>query len=316
MRNLFFVFCCLTTTLYAQTAPCYTVAQTTYIPDTTSQTTQTIAQVADDQWSQVIPIGFTFCYYGAQYDSLLVGTNGAVTFNISLTGAYCPWPIPATNAPSGTFGWNGIMGPWLDLHPLTPVEVIFCWTSGVAPNRTFTVKYDSLSMHGCPSVFYSGRIILHESSNVIEVQIDYKYACSWNSGRSILGIQNQNGTQAVVVPGRNALNSGWTATQEAWIFTPTCNVCQPIGITEVEIPEQILVYPNPSFGAITIDATNSAQLLNYVELVDVSGRIVETKSFAQNNQLIQLDIETSGIYFVQAFDQWGEMISTTKVVVE
>lgn len=293
---------------------CYAVAQTTYVPDTTTYTSQTIATVADDQWSQVIPIGFTFCYYGAQFDSLLVGTNAAITFNTSQTGGFCPWPIPASNAPSGTFGWSGIMGPWHDLQMYQqPASKIFCWTSGVAPNRTFTLKYDSIPMYSCTSLVYSGRILLHETSNNIEVQIDVKNSCSWNASRAILGIQSPNSLQATVVPGRNATNAGWSASQEGWLFTPICNVCSGIGIAESETKNLFDVYPNPSKGDFTLQIQNST-IASY-DVIDISGRIVRS-SQVNTQQQVQFTLENSGMYFIRVFDDSNTMLKTEKLVVE
>ncbi|HAY57106.1 MAG TPA: hypothetical protein DCX49_06680, partial [Flavobacteriales bacterium] len=35
----------------------------------------------DDTWSQVISIPFDFCFFGNTYSSLIVGSNGVVSFN-------------------------------------------------------------------------------------------------------------------------------------------------------------------------------------------------------------------------------------------
>jgi hypothetical protein len=59
-----------------------------------------------------------------------------------------------------------------------------------------------------------------KTTNIIEVYIQDKPICpSWNAGAAIEGIQNSTGTQAVVVPGRN-FPVMWTATNDAWRFTP------------------------------------------------------------------------------------------------
>src|SRR6185436_8049043 len=56
--------------------------------------------------------------------------------------------------------------------------------------------------------------------NAIEIYIRNKPLCSsWNGGAAIEGIQNANGTVAYVVPGRN-YPSQWTATNDAYRFTP------------------------------------------------------------------------------------------------
>jgi hypothetical protein len=65
------------------------------------------------------------------------------------------------------------------------------------------------------------QIVLYETTNIIEIYIQNKPLCIfWNSGAAIEGIQNSTGTQAYVVPGRN-YPTQWTATNDAWRFTPT-----------------------------------------------------------------------------------------------
>jgi len=74
----------------------------------------------------------------------------------------------------------------------------------------------------CNSILYTGMIVLYENTNVIEVYIKDKSVCStWNSGNAIVGLQNANGTQAVVAPNRNGLDSDWTVSNEAWRFVPS-----------------------------------------------------------------------------------------------
>lgn len=68
---------------------------------------------------------------------------------------------------------------------------------------------------------YTGMIVLYENTNIIDVFLKDKPVCaSWNDGNAIVGVQNNTGTQAVVAPNRNGLDTNWTATNEAWRFTP------------------------------------------------------------------------------------------------
>lgn len=63
------------------------------------------------------------------------------------------------------------------------------------------------------------QIALYETTNAIEVYMQRKEACTgWNSGLGTVGIQNAAGTVAFTAPGKN--NSVWSATNEAWRFTP------------------------------------------------------------------------------------------------
>ena len=73
----------------------------------------------------------------------------------------------------------------------------------------------------CNNLLATQMVVFYEFSNVIEIYIQDKPSCpSWNSGNAVIGIQNNDGDIAYVPPGRNTSDSPWTATNEAWRFTP------------------------------------------------------------------------------------------------
>ena len=45
----------------------------------------------DDEWSDVIDIGFDFCFFGGTYNQLLIGSNGVVSFDLSNANGYNGW---------------------------------------------------------------------------------------------------------------------------------------------------------------------------------------------------------------------------------
>src|ERR1041385_5034681 len=101
----------------------------------------TAVAVGDDQWSSVVNIGFTFCFYGNAYTQCINGSNGDLGFNIANAGAYNTWPIgqaaPSTSAADLE---NTIMGPWQDLYP--PGGGTIKWAVyGSAPCRRFVASW-------------------------------------------------------------------------------------------------------------------------------------------------------------------------------
>lgn len=199
-------------------ANAYTVGTIPYAPD--PYNVGTTITLSDDQWSGVIPLPFPFCFYGTTYNSCLIGSNGNITFNVGSANGGDPWFIPATNAPTGTYGWsNGIGGPWQDLFPPGGGTIRYT-TYGVAPCRRFVVSWNQMPMYSCTSTLLAQQITLYEVTNVIDNFILSKQGCSWNSNRAVQFITNNGGTQAVVVPGRNALNPGWTANNEGRRYQP------------------------------------------------------------------------------------------------
>lgn len=196
----------------------YVVAAVPYAPD--PYNVGTALTLWDDQWSGVINIPFTFCFYGNAYTQCLIGSNGLITFNTGTAGGYCPWPIPATNAPTATYGWsNGIGGPWQDLYPPGGGTIRYT-TYGTAPCRRFVVSWYQMPMYSCTSTLLTQQVTLYETTNVIDNYIQVRSSCGWNSGRAVQGIMNNGGTLATVVVGRNALNAGWTTTNNGQRYTP------------------------------------------------------------------------------------------------
>lgn len=181
--------------------------------------------LSDDQYSGVVPIGFTFNYFGNNYNNCVISSNGYISFNIANANGYSAWsinsPIPGPGTPL-----NSIMAPWQDINPslfTSPNGVISYKTVGTAPNRIFIVEFKDINMFSCTNICYGGQIHLYEGSNIIETHIANKQLCNtWNNGRAIHGIQNANGTIAVAVPGRNFPNQ-WFAVSDGRRFTPSGN---------------------------------------------------------------------------------------------
>lgn len=198
-------------------ANAYVQSTIPYAPD--PYNVGTAVTLADDQWSQIITIPFPFCYYGNTYTQCLIGSNGLITFNLGQAGGYCTWPIPATNAPSNTYGFgNCIMGPWQDLNTAVGGQVRYT-TYGTAPCRRFVVSWYQVPMYSCGTPC-TQQVILYETTNVIDNFIQVRASCSWNNNRAIQCVMNNGGTQAVVTPGRNATNAGWTTNNDARRYTP------------------------------------------------------------------------------------------------
>ncbi len=175
--------------------------------------------LGDDQWSGVIPLGFSFDFFGTTYTNIVVGSNNILTFDASQAGGYCQWPIGAA-IPSNTNPMNSIMCPWEDLLPPQGGSQLYA-TIGTAPNRIFVVSYCSVPMFSCITTPFTGCVLLYETTNVIETHFANKFLCAnWNGGAAIHGIQNATGTVAYAVAGRN-YPTQWTATNDGYRFTPT-----------------------------------------------------------------------------------------------
>ena len=181
----------------------------------------------DDQWSSVVNLPFDFCFYENSYNQLIIGANGLLSFDISMAGGWCAWSfaatIPTPGPPPGGIYNNSINGAYHDIDPS------ITWTGagndinfavlGTFPCRTVVINFFDVPHFSCNNLTTTQQIVLYETTNVIEVYIDDKPTCStWNSGNAVIGLQNPTGSAGVTPIGRNT--GGWSASNEAWRFTP------------------------------------------------------------------------------------------------
>ena len=182
----------------------------------------------DDIWGPSFELPFDFCFYGVNYPSIQVGSNGVLTFTPQTAPGNCPWAytaqIPATNFPIR----NAIYGVYQDINPAVStapiVHTINYQVLGTAPCRSFVVNYDNIAQFSCGVAvgLQTSQIVLYETSNIIEVYVQDRTACTtWNNGNGLIGLQNDAGTIAHVPPGRNT--GPWNTQNEAWRFTPDGN---------------------------------------------------------------------------------------------
>ena len=96
------------------------------------------------------------------------------------------------------------------------------------------------------------------------------------------------------------------------------NICtvQPLGTEEFELKDFIL-YPNPNNGSFTVKFTSASSNDVAINVFDISGREVYTKSFSNSgnfNQNIELNNVQAGVYMVSVTD--GSQKIMKKVIIE
>ncbi len=143
--------------------------------------------VGCDNCGEIIPIGFSFNYYGANYTDIRVDSNGYMEFD--LAGLSQPW-----NDPLPSFMPTGKVAPfWSDLN-VPPSGAVYYETLGSAPNRYLVVQWnvEHLWDPGFPLLFQA---VLRESG-----EIEFRYntmtgflADGWFS---TLGIESYDGSVA------------------------------------------------------------------------------------------------------------------------
>lgn len=220
MKKVLTLILLLTTGLAVKAQTSYDIDTIPYNPDPFTAGSQ--LTLGDDQFSPVILLPFSFCFFDSVFNSVLIGSNGFLSFNLASSGGYCIWPISAPAPGGGAPGWS-IMGPWQDLFP--PAGGTIKWdVAGIAPYRRFIVSYHQIQMFACSGMLFSQQIILYETTNVIEFHILNKPVCSaWNNGGAIQGIM-RDVTRYTIVAGRN-YPTQWTAVNDGIRFSPVGGPC-------------------------------------------------------------------------------------------
>ncbi|MCS6917309.1 MAG: GEVED domain-containing protein [Chitinophagales bacterium] len=172
--------------------------------------------LADDALSPPLPIGFSFGFFGKQYDTFYISSNGFITFDPTsgdgcCTGQLLPNPFPPNNL---------IALAWEDLSPNLGGTVSY-YTTGTAPHRKLVVRFDSVSHFSLtgPVDPVTVRAELYEEDFRIEIhttQMPGNPSGNWFGHTQ--GLEGEGGLQASVAPGRNS--TAWTASQSAYRFIP------------------------------------------------------------------------------------------------
>ncbi len=203
----------------------YTVVNTPYAPYPFTGGNTILTNQAD-VWSGVIPMPFSFCFFGNTYSSMLISTCGRISFDLSLAGSFDDYfltgpPVVTAPDPVNLDMNNTIMGPFHHIHP--DIAGTVSWdVYGVAPCRKMVISWNAVPLWTCNTLLNTQQIVLHETSNIIEMNIANKESCMGDlDGLAIQGIQNSTGTTAFTVPGRNS--TAWTASNDSWQFKPAGN---------------------------------------------------------------------------------------------
>lgn len=173
----------------------------------------------DDMCSGLITLPFSFDFYGTAYNQVVISTNGYIDFRSTSANSFSPWTLNLT-IPNANFPVkNAILGCYHDMNNSDAQGTINYGMYGTAPYRKFVVNFYNNSQYSCNAAAKSSfQMILHETSNFIDVLVLNKQLCSaWNYGNAVIGLINMTGTSGIAAPGRNT--GAWTATNEGWRFS-------------------------------------------------------------------------------------------------
>ena len=200
----------------------------------------------DERTTCPIQLPFKFSYFDQVYEYIDVWSNGAITFRSndqclpmrrnSYMDDIFTGPIPAPFNPlAGTDFHNSVFGSYQHNHwdqfYKNQAGSINYHVVGTAPCRKFVISFFEIIIGGVnqacppPTPLQSHQIVLHELTNVIDVNIVQHNDCPSNDpweSLAVIGIVNADNTNAYAPPGRNL--ASWNTVGgvvESWRFAPS-----------------------------------------------------------------------------------------------
>jgi len=165
-------------------------------------------------------LGFTFNYFGNEYTSVWVCSNGFVQFGGTNNTTFTNTAIPATGVPN-----NAVYVCWDDYNPAVS-GTVYVQADGVAPNRRFIAQWNAITQFNTtPADSNTFQVILYEGSNVIEFRYGLLTDIASRPGGAAdvtVGVENEDGTVAYSIDSLS-LGSGFVSLT----WTPAGSPCAP-----------------------------------------------------------------------------------------
>lgn len=183
----------------------------------------------NDGLSALLPVGFSFDFYGANYTDFKISSNGFLTFDqVSINTGTSAQTLPDLLDPS-----NIVAFAWSDLDPSLGGTIGYS-TIGTAPNRVLIVDFTNIQ-HSGGGTPVTVQVKIYETSNVIEVHSTQNDA---NGTAQTMGLENIGATDAVSPAGCNA-NSSFSVVNEMTVFYPyytSLQITEVTSNTDIEAP--------------------------------------------------------------------------------
>ncbi len=236
----------------------------------------TMLTMDDDQTDTVLlPVGFTWQYYGQSYDRLSICSNGWVAPGSTTIDDWTNTALPTNTVPPM------VCLNWDDLYPPVGNGV---WYYHDSLNHRFIVEYDSVAYTAQQTVFDKFEMVLYDQTvpsptgdNIILVQ--YLTANGYTS--STVGLQDPTAAIAIQCLLDGAYHRGTATLAPARAIkystaTPLTAVGEQRRTTTGR--RDVRAWPNPFSGTVAICYSPASGRPAAVAIHDLTGRIVRTLS--------------------------------------
>ena len=208
--------------------------------------TGTTVSLSDDSVSGALPVGFDFSYYGTTYSNFYISSNGFLTFNGSSGNGCCSGGV----IPSSGDENNLIALVWEDLNPASGGTIRY-ETVGTTPDRKLVMEYDAVPYFGSSDAVTT-QVQLFETSNRIEIHSTSVPA----NGNATMGIENQDGSMGLPVPGRNSQTWSTTNDYVAFYYAPGGPADNCGTATTISLSQSLFTCDDRGANVVTVTVTD------------------------------------------------------------
>jgi hypothetical protein len=143
----------------------------------------------------------------------------------------------------------------------------------------------------------------------------------------LLGLGGLHAQESLTAAGGEATGTGGTASYSVGqvVYTTatgtngsvTQGVQQPfeisttLGVNETTINLELSVYPNPTTDLLTLKVEKIENL--HYQLIDLQGKLIESKTVSSNSSKISLENQPTAIYFLKVTKN-NQLIKTFKII--
>ncbi|MCH7496375.1 MAG: M6 family metalloprotease domain-containing protein [Candidatus Marinimicrobia bacterium] len=150
----------------------------------------------DTAW---VNLGFSFSFYGRDYDQVLIGENGTLSFINYGFSDFSNDPIPSTNSP------NALIAVFWDDHYTPDGGAIYYETRGSEPSRTFIVQWHQVPHISDINSVFTYQVILSEAAGSIVFQYETMTGSYGDGSYATVGIEDSLGVDGLQV----SFNTGY-----------------------------------------------------------------------------------------------------------
>jgi hypothetical protein len=216
---------------------------------------------ADDGYTNLIPMGMTFNFYGINYEGVVISSNGWVSFSEASDAFTENQPLPMFDE------LNNVLA--IDWDDLDGGTVGHCYYYHDMAANAFIVSWTNWSHYPSPNNLHNFQVILDGTSGTVL----YQYSTGSYQSDISIGIENEDGSDGLQV----AYNQVYLHNNLAVLFAPPIfwlSTDLPNGtIPPSSTPLPLNIYMNAAGlpagiydGAIIIESNDPVQPLNTINV--------------------------------------------------